>query len=232
MGTPDNLYVLQETDTSLFAHRVRLNETQQALKEPEALILARKNGDTLAGFQAKFSISVKDSELAIGTLQEKLNQSTERLYSGKVKNPKELGDIENEVNSLSNRKETMELELMELMEKQESNSNALATNQVQLAEMEAVWVRKSQGLRIQQGEIALKMKALLVKRKEQAAKIDPLILTQYQKLLQSKSGLGLVKIKGSTCSGCKISMDGGTVRQVNNGVLSKCPSCGRYLIRA
>lgn len=231
MGTPNNLYSLQQTDTKLLTLRAELHKTQLALKEPAVLVLARKKDAELSTSLTNVSTSIKDSELQIGTLQEKLNQSTERLYSGKIKNPKELEDIENEVKSLNNRKETMELELMELMENQESTSNASNTNKTELAQMEEGWVQKSQSLRIEQGEIALKMKALLGKRKEQAAKIDLPVLTQYQKLVQSKSGLGLVKLKGATCSGCKIGMDAGTVRLINSGKLTNCPSCGRYLIR-
>ncbi|MFK7804280.1 MAG: zinc ribbon domain-containing protein [Anaerolineae bacterium] len=231
MGTPNNLYALQQTDTKLLAFRAELNKTQQALKEPDDLVSARKKDVELSTSLTTLATSIKDSELQIGTLQAKLNRSTERLYSGKIKNPKELEDIENEVKSLNNRKETMELELMELMENQESISETSKANKANLTQMEEGWVKKSQSLRIEQGEIALKMKALLGKRKEQAAKIDLPILTQYQKLVQSKSGLGLVTLKGRNCSGCKIGMDGGTVRLINSGKLANCPSCGRYLIR-
>lgn len=231
MGTPNNLNALQQTDTKLLTLRAELNKTQQALKEPAELVQARKQDGELSTALTNLATSIKDSELQIGTLQEKLNRSTERLYSGKIKNPKELEDIENEVNSLNGRKDTMELELMELMEGQESTATTSNANKAELEQMEDNWVKTSQSLRIEQGEIALKMKALLGKRKEQAAKIDTPILTQYQKMVQSKGGLGLVRLKGSSCSGCKIGMDGGTVRLINSGKLANCPSCGRYLIR-
>lgn len=231
MSTPNLLYALQKIDTSLFTLRRELNEIQQALQEPSPLVTKRKEEKELTTSLATLSTSVKDSELEIGTLQEKLNRSTERLYSGKVKNPKELEDLESEVNSLNGRKDTMELELMELMEDQELTSEKLTTTQTQLGQMEENWSQTSQNLRIQQGEVALKMKGLLGKRKTQAEKIEHVVLTQYQKLLQSKGGLGIVKLKGGSCSGCKIGMDGGTVRQINSGKLGNCPSCGRYLIR-
>lgn len=231
MSISNLLYALQKTDTSLFTLRKELNGIQQDLKEPTPLVNTRNQAKELTATLASHSSAIKDSELAIGTLQEKLNRSTERLYSGTVKNPKELTDLENEVTSLNGRKDDMELELMELMEKQEETSESLTATQNQLDEMEQTWAQKSQDLRIQQGEVALKMKGLLGKRKEQAEKIDPPILTQYQKLLQSKGGLGIVKLNGNTCSGCKIGIDAGTVRQINSGKLLKCPNCGRFLIR-
>ena len=231
MSTSNLLYALQKIDTALFTFRKELNEIQQALKEPVPLITKRNEKVELTTSLSTLSTSVKDSELAIGTLQEKLNRSTERLYSGKVKNPKELGDLESEVNSLNGRKDTMELELMELMEEQELTSEILNSTQDELGKMEEDWAQKSQNLRIQQGEVALKMKELLGKRKGQAEKIDQAVLTQYQKLLQSKGGVGIVKLNGNVCTGCKIGMDGGTVRQINSGKLINCPNCGRFLIR-
>lgn len=231
MGTPNNLYALQQFDTTLFTLRAELNETQQALKEPEALLLAKIKDSELSASLAKVSVFIKDSELQIGSLQEKLNRSTQLLYSGKVKNPKELEDLESEVNSLTNRKEQMESKLMGLLEDQDATSNAFKENKENLSTMEQAWAAKAQNLRVQQGEIALKMKALLAKRKVQAEKIDPPILSQYQKLVQSKGGLGLAKLNGTSCSGCRIGLDGGTVRLINSGQLGNCTSCGRFLIR-
>ncbi|MEM9775717.1 MAG: C4-type zinc ribbon domain-containing protein [Chloroflexota bacterium] len=231
MSGPRDLYALQQLDTQLFSHRADLNETQQALAEPSKLVAARQLRSNLEEKLQSTGGSIKNLELELGTLQEKLSRSTNRLYSGEVKNPKELGDLQSEVDSLNGRKDTFELEMMEIMEGQEElNSKLAKTNEV-LETLETNWAAESKELKIKQGEIALKMKKLLGKRKEKAAAITPSILTSYQKLLQSKQGLAIVKINGNTCTGCKIGMDGGTVRRVNSGELVNCPNCGRYLIR-
>ncbi len=231
MGNPNDLFALQKLDTSLFELRAKLQETQLALQEPTELVSLRTEAETLNESLATTTAQVKDKELNIGTLQEKLSRSTERLYSGQVKNPKELEDLEAEVKSIGKRVEGLELELMEAVEKQETLKSDSSTSNELLAEMEADWKTQSQDLRISQGEIATEMKAILEKRKPKVEKIAPNVLNNYMKLLKSKSGLGIVKLKGSNCEGCKIGMDGGTVRQVNSGQLLSCPSCGRYLIR-
>lgn len=231
MGNPNDLFALQKLDTSLFALRAKLQETQLALQEPAELVTTRAEAQSLEEGLAATTTIVKDKELEIGTLQEKLNRSTERLYSGQVKNPKELEDLEAEVKSLGKRVEGLELELMESVEKQESLKSDFTTTTELLTEIEAAWKTQSQDLRISQGEIATEMKGILEKRKPKVEKIAPNILNNYMKLLKSKSGLGIVRLKGNNCEGCKIGMDGGTVRQVNSGNLLSCPSCGRYLIR-
>lgn len=231
MSSPRDLYALQQLDTQLFNHRADLSQTQQALVEPTKLVAARQLRSNLEERLKNASGNIKNLELELGALQDKLGRSTNRLYSGEVKNPKELGDLQSEVDSLNGRKETFELEMMELMEGQEELSGKLSKTNEVLEALETHWTAESKELKIKQGEIALKMKALLEKRKEKAAGITPSLLTKYQKLLQSKQGLGIVKISGSTCTGCKIGMDGGTVRRVNGGEWVNCPNCGRYLIR-
>ncbi|MEM8858326.1 MAG: C4-type zinc ribbon domain-containing protein [Chloroflexota bacterium] len=231
MSSPRDLYALQQLDTQLFSHRADLQETQQALQEPEKLTAAKQLKGTLEDQNKDVTSNIKNLELELGSLQEKLSRSTNRLYSGEVKNPKELTDLQNEVDSLNDRKETFEIEMMELMENQEGVTGKLTKTQEVLDKLEASWSIEFQELKVKQGEIALLMKDLLAKRKDKAAAISPPLLTKYQKLLQSKQGLAIVKLSGNTCTGCKIGMDGGTVRRVNSGELVNCPNCGRYLIR-
>ncbi len=231
MATPNDLFALQKTDTALFTLRAKLHEIQRDLQEPDDLVSTKAVIQKLTEALATTGAKVKDSELQVGTLQDKLNRSTEHLYSGKIKNPKELEDLESEVKSLTGRVETVELELMEHIETQENLKSDLETNQIMLQELEEDWDGKSSELRTEQQRVALEMKQIIEKRKPQADKIDASILANYVKLLKSKSGVGISKLSGSQCEGCKISMDGGTVRQVNSNKWVNCPNCGRYLIR-
>ena len=120
---------------------------------------------------------------------------------------------------------------MEHLETQESLKSDLETNQIMLQELEADWEVKSATLRTEQQDVAVEMKGILEKRKGQAEKIDASIMGNYVKLLKAKSGLGIVKLSGSKCEGCKIGMDDGAVRQVNSNQWVNCPSCGRFLIK-
>lgn len=231
MGTPSDLFSLQKVDTKLFELRAKLNEIQQALQEPVDLIQTKTNVESLSKGLTQTNVEIKDQELQIGAVQEKLNRSNETLYSGKVNNPKELEDLQNEAQSLQSRIDDFELALMESMEKQEKLSVALKEHQTKLHALQEQWELSSETLRGEQGEIAQEMQKILGNRKARAEKIEGGIMQNYLKLLKSKSGMGIVPIYGSSCTGCKISMDGGTVRQVNSGQWVNCPSCGRYLIR-
>ena len=231
MGTPSDLFSLQKIDTSLFELRATLHEIQQALAEPRDLVETRADVETLTQKIAENNASVKDSELQIGSVQAKLNRSTERLYSGKIKNPKELEDLENEVKSLTSRIDDFELELMELMETQETLSSNIGSSRELLAVLEEDWSTNSAALKQRQAEVANQMKGILESRKSQAQKIEAGVMEKYVKLLKSKGGLGIVKLDGSKCEGCKIGMDAGTTRQVNSGQLANCPNCGRYLVK-
>jgi len=60
--------------------------------------------------------------------------------------------------------------------------------------------------------------------------LDEEIVFKFERIVRSKSGLGIVPIKNSVCTGCHMSLPGQFVNDVRNGdSIRFCPYCSRIL---
>ena len=88
---------LNDADLAVDALKSRLAQIAEALREPAALVAARRAlaeaEAALAGCQA----TMADAERAQQTATNKLAQAEQQLYGGKVRNPRELEDAERNV---------------------------------------------------------------------------------------------------------------------------------------
>ena len=74
------------------------------------------------------------------------------------------------------------------------------------------------------------MKAAEQHRNEMASGVEPSILTQYRKLLISKSGSAIAEARGESCSGCYMSIPPQVFVNVKkNESIIACPHCNRIL---
>jgi uncharacterized protein len=97
MSQLHQLYRLQQLDLSLQEKQKKLVAVLQAQKEPADIVALREQLAGLRGQVQHGRVQQKDLELQLGSLQNKLGQDEERLYSGKVRNPKELTDLQEAV---------------------------------------------------------------------------------------------------------------------------------------
>jgi predicted nucleic acid-binding Zn-ribbon protein len=115
MSQTQQLLQLQEIDTSIRQKKTRLAEVLHAQKESAELLAARQSADSAAAELQNWQSQRRDLNLELDSLNTKAKRSEQRLYSGNVKNPKELSDLQNEIASLSRRRSTLEDEILEAM---------------------------------------------------------------------------------------------------------------------
>lgn len=224
------LFGLQEIDTQLIHGQARLNKIAKEIQEPQSMADLRatieEESEKINQIQAK----IKDTELQIGTVQDKYSRSSDLLYSGKVKNPKELEDLQAELKGLERRNGDLEETLliqMEALDSVETVERAAKDELMLLSEKHEKIVAT---LQKEQQTLANALKSLMGIRKEKASAIDKPILIKYQKLLQSKGGIGVAKVKNNSCQGCHVSIPAGLTRQVQQGGIETCPNCGRIMV--
>ncbi|HEX6385781.1 MAG TPA: hypothetical protein VF177_14020, partial [Anaerolineae bacterium] len=188
MAQVQQLYRLQQIDTEIREKKQRLGEVLRAQKEPEALLAARHQAETAAVELQRWQIRHKDLNLELSSLNNKARSSENRLYSGNVRNPKELEDLQKEVESLSRRRSALEDDILEAMIMvEETQAEKAAADEAQ-AEMEAEWEQRVAGLKAQQNELALRLNTLNGLRQKQVALITPDLLAEYEQLSQRRGG--------------------------------------------
>src|SRR5210317_1168749 len=115
MSQVGQLYSLQQIDTEIRSKKQRLGEVIQLQRETEELIAARQRAQAADEELSIWQTRQNDLNLELGSLSNEAQRTDNRLYSGNVKNPKELEDLQNKVQELGRRRAALEDEILEAM---------------------------------------------------------------------------------------------------------------------
>ena len=229
-----HLLDLQSEDTAI----KRLAERRASL--PEARRLAEVN-ENLAELEADLQIANRQNtdaareqerlEGEIELLDQKVAREEQRMYSGNVANPKELSSLQAEVEALKRKKSSMEDELLDVMERREQigeTVQTLSAEREEAARESAELTAKVEGLT---GEIDSELKGHESQRVEVASTIPDDLLALYDKLRESKNGVGAAALVDGTCQGCHTKLPAKEVERVKSeGGLQRCDNCRRILV--
>ncbi|MBK8432604.1 MAG: hypothetical protein IPL28_15495 [Chloroflexi bacterium] len=232
MSEIHQLYRLQQLDQQIASGKQRLLAVLKGQEEPEPLRSAKQGLAETAARHQKWRTQQKQEELALGSVISKLQSSEERLYSGKVKTPKEMADLQLAVESLRRQRGTMEEGLFATMMTVEGLDAELATAEAQVAALTAEWQAQAAVFKQEQNHLAPHINTLMAQRTEQTQHIPAPALASYEGLRQRK-GTAVAELKLNSCQGCRVTLPISLVSQIEHAnVLTYCPSCGRFLIKA
>ncbi|RJQ33280.1 MAG: hypothetical protein C4562_00940 [Actinobacteria bacterium] len=234
MQPHDNLLKLQEIDTIIDSKRHKKNnlEAQKELEKVQSDIakldsLEAKSNDTYK--QRKQSQDRIESQITM--LEQKMKKEQDRLYSGKVSNPKELGSIQEELKHFEKNKDGIENDLLEVMESVQEIEDMLNKIKARKEDLS----KKSNEL---EGKVVEQTAAydkeieeLLPKRDTQASKIDKSLLAQYDSLREELGGVAVAALIDGLCQGCHVQLPAQEADRIaSSKELNKCPNCERILV--
>lgn len=229
MNQLQTLYELQRYDTEIREKKHRLGEVLRAQKEPAALIALRTKADTLAQELHMVRGRHKDLALELAGINDKAQSSEQRLYSGLVKNPKELTDLQHEIESLARRRDVLETEVLEAIMAVEAQEAKLQLTLKEQEELTAEWVQSVESLQEEQQTLAIRLVQLGQLRDRKAAGVNPAMLKTYDRLAAQKGGVAVAHLKGNKCMSCQVTVPADRVRDAERDILVYCDSCGRIL---
>ncbi len=232
MGQLQQLYKLQQIDTEVQEKTDRLRTVLAAQKGNVAIQEARKEVETAVFELQQWQTEHKKVSQELASLNQKAKNSENRLYSGKVTNPKELADLQSELDSLSRRREAVEEELLEAMIMLEDAQTAQESAAKLVAKLEADWATETASLKQEQNELALRLHALGGLRKQHLPTIKTDLLTEYDYLIKRKRGTAVAKLRVNQCLACQLTVSAKKAKAVKEGQLVNCGSCGRILCPA
>ncbi len=229
MGAAQPLYALQTTDIAIASQRRRLAEVEASLGESEALIQARAALRAAQEAVRKTQARLRELELETKGLNEKIAQVNRRLYSGTIRNPKELKSMEDDLHQWQRLYNTLEDQSLEIMLRLDEERAALASKEQALAEIETAWQQSQAALQKEKAELLASLAQLESKRQQQVSAIPPSHLATYERLRQ-RLGLAVSLLQGSACSGCGMTLPTSQVQHVRmSQELTFCPNCQRIL---
>jgi predicted nucleic acid-binding Zn-ribbon protein len=224
------LYCLQTIDLEIGHGRRRLEEVEGGLGESEELRQARRALQRAEDELSHWRTTLRDLELETRSLTAKIASVEERLYSGRVTNPKELANLQNEVSYLKRRKGELEDRQLEAMIEVDEREAEVDSKRASLAEIEAEWTQTQERLTQERGELEERLAHLKKERVEMEGMIGTEDLALYGDLCSRKGGQAVALLKGEVCQACRVTLPISQARQARSGdSLCFCSSCQRIL---
>ena len=225
------LYRLQGLDLQLIQHRKRLQEIAAALQDRAVIEAAQTEVDSAQQTLAPLNTQLRDLELEIQSNTQKTQNSEDRLYSGAVKNPKELQDIQNEVASLKRRKGVLEDRLLEIMIEIEEVDAHLGACESELQQVTAEWEQLHSDLLEEKVTLDSEVEILQQQRASAIEDVTPENRQFYDTMRKQKGNQPVATIQGNACSICGIGLTTAIIQEVRHSqTLVQCQSCERILV--
>jgi predicted nucleic acid-binding Zn-ribbon protein len=230
MSRTQHLYELQQVDLEIESASRRLKEIAASLVESNELKQARKMVVEAQARLTKRRARMKDLELEVSSLSHKIETDEQRLYSGRVTNPKELASLQDEVASLQRWRDKKEDDLLEVMVAAEEGEAALADAQAILTQISETWRAEQGDLADEQAKLQARLGELSEQRESLVAAIGPEDMAIYERLRQRKAGRAVALVKDGICQGCRMNPPTSQVQHARSGTeLVFCNNCGRIL---
>ncbi len=231
MGRALVLYQLQQVDSQLDELRARLAEVEARLTESPALRQARAEVAERERRLRELQRRQRDLEDEIEDVAAKVRELEDKLYSGKVTNPKELDGYYQEQLHLKARQRQLEDQMLEVMLALEGATADLAEARQHLAEVEARWREEQAQLAEEREALRARLEALSRERAQVAARVDRLDLAVYEQLRQIRDGRAVAVVERGACGGCRVVLPVTDFQKVKSGQgLVRCGTCGRILV--
>lgn len=233
MTKAEALLDLQDIDTVIDRLTRRLNEVKASLHETDELIAARAALRNAEEAVTHKQAARKDLESSDVSLETRIKQAEQRMYSGLVKNPKELLDLQNDIASLKRQKNTLDDQLFAAMVAQEEAETELEACRKAAARIDADWRASQGGLAVELTQLEHDLAEKTGEQTEARAQLGAPDLATYDQLRRRKGGLVVVEMENnSLCGGCKVRVPAHVLQQLSQAEhIARCPNCERVLVR-
>ena len=231
MTVANQLYQLQEIDLAIESSEQALSQIASQLGESKTVVRAQAELTLENQRLEELRHQQHSAEWEIDDLVAKLAIAEDKLYSGEIRNPKELTSLQQEVDGMRARRSQLEDRALVIMEQVELAMASVASKSSELKTLEAEWRSQQKQLSAEMEQLKTKLSDLNHKRQLLLARIDPQAVEVYSELKKQK-GTAVAKVEQGICCGCRISLPITELQRARSDSLVRCSSCGRILFLA
>jgi len=177
-------------------------------------------------------VKLKRIELDLTEKSNKIEKHQEDLYGGKISDIKELKQIQKVIANYKEEKDSIEEDVLDLMEEMEDLDKSIGHLDADLKVNEKEFKKRKEEMDLSRLVIEKNMNSLNIKREETLNKItDNRLLKEYEHLRKEKGGKAIMEVDGSMCPGCYLDLPSDAIYQLKkNRKIIICPNCSRILI--
>lgn len=234
MDQAATLLDLQETDLELMRAEKRLDELPEKLEilqtrhKADEVRQLRDKAEELVG---RLGRAVSKSEDECSALSDKIEVEQAKMMSGEITNPKEIQHISREMDALKRRKDKLEVDQMELMERVEKAKAQVDKVDAALAQLAAKEAALTERFKHKGSELIAGIDVLRARRSNLASALDPALLARYETARSAKAGIGAGALRDAMCSACRVELPATEVDALLHGpAIGTCPNCRRLLV--
>jgi uncharacterized protein len=228
---------LQDLD----ARADQLRHQRRTLPELEQIAALTQERERTEGLSRDARIEVDDLseeqakvEGDVEQVKARRERDQKRIDQGLVSNPKDIQRMQQEMVSLERRITSLEDDEIEVMERLEEAQRTLDSLTAQLtdADTEIADLTAARDKKLTELDDALAQ--LGQQRGPLAAELPGDLLALYDRLRESKNGVGAALLRARRCEGCMLDLDHAelaTIRQAAADDVIRCEECSRILVR-
>ncbi|MEE8442403.1 MAG: C4-type zinc ribbon domain-containing protein [Dehalococcoidia bacterium] len=224
------LYDLQELDWDVDRYQAELASIEARLRDDTQVVKARAE---LAEGE-KILIQLRRQHVRhdqdVQELRQRVQALESRLYSGTVRNPRELDGLQAELTYAKEHAGKGDEELLGLMIELDENEERVAKAQTDLAQLEKDWEETHATLAGEQKVLAEQLRDSMAKRQQFTVDIASSLMSRYERLRTARQGYAVAKVERGRCVGCRLTLP---INELQRARSAKepvvCNSCGRML---
>jgi hypothetical protein len=223
------LVSLQAVDSEIYSLKNELAAKPLALEVIQKAFEDKKKN--LVFLQQKLldlQKSRKERELELGTNEESIKKLQGQLYS--LKTNKEFQVMLKQIQDAKADSAVIEEKILVLFEETDKLNKEVENENLKLQEEEKLSSEEKKKVDLRVKEINDRLSVLDSQRKQAVGAVTAKMLSQYERILQSRDGLAIVSVKDNSCGGCHMLVP----PQVINSIkmyeqIITCEVCNRIL---
>jgi predicted nucleic acid-binding Zn-ribbon protein len=226
------LLAVQETDTKI----LRAQAAIAALDTGSALAAAYNTGKAEAERLSKEAVHAqaeqRDAELRLAGIETKEAHEKKRLFSGTVHSPRDLENLQKEVEMLHRQKGDGETLVLEAMEAAGERTKAAEQAEAELAALADRYRVVRAAYKERHAALTKELGAGSAERAERVRSVPAALLTRYDAIRAKRNGIGAAEMDANDgCGACHTRLSSTLVDAVLAArTVEVCEHCGRILV--
>lgn len=230
MSQVTEVRTLQEIDDEVATISAALDDVERRLRGSAELDEARRVFAASQGELQDAQRVQRKLDGDIAGLNAKIQPEEKRLYDGSVRNPKELTNIQHEVELLKEQRSKLEDELLDVMSRLEIAEREFGDAEKRLIQREALWEKEQGELKHEAKKLGDLLTRAEAKREAQKPKVNPRVLSIYEEVRKRRGGVAVAHVQGGNCGGCRVQIPEAVRRRAFSvDQVAQCPNCERIL---
>ena len=225
----DKLRTLQEILSAKYNLETEIQEIPKALAT-KTEVVARLKKSYIGKNEQYEAIKQRIKNLREKMLEAEQNREKLESQMDLIKTQREYEALDKEIRDAADKELQFRRELQKEEKVMEEMLHALEREESLIKEQEEELQQEQEKIRSEIEKRQEQLKTLEQEEKGIIPGLDPEMLFKFERIIRSKSGLGIVPLKRGVCSGCHMILPMQFVNEVRSGKsILFCPYCSRIL---